>query len=432
MTLIDIIKNMTQDSVSGYLLAALPAAVLVVTDGRIAFANQAARRLLEADPGVEGWACSEVVGQPIVDYVHQLDQFHAISRMRRSAQSATPNAPVELRVRTCRDNVRVVLVTSVSVEFEGQNSVLITALEVGRGNAIGDRLRRSEEHFRRLFENMQDVYYRTDSKGVVQMVGPGVRRVLGYEPNEIVGRDAAEWYPNLSDRDAFKEAIRTYGEVADFPGQMVRKDGRIIDISISSTALYDEDGCFAGVEGIYRDVTERKDLERELRRLASIDSLTDILNRRAFIEAAQARLNDPSSRGDLTLLLLDIDYFKSINDQYGHATGDSVLVRFASAVSEQIAETDLFGRLGGEEFAIVVHHTRPEQVRELVSRVLAAVREIRLEGGARPPRAVTVSIGAALRTRADHRVEQLLDRADRALYQAKHSGRDRVFWEMTA
>jgi diguanylate cyclase (GGDEF)-like protein len=64
--------------------------------------------------------------------------------------------------------------------------------------------------------------------------------------------------------------------------------------------------------------------------------------------------------------------------------------------------------------------------------VLAAVREIRLEGGARPPRAVTVSIGAALRTHADRRVEQLLDRADRALYQAKHSGRDRVFWELTA
>jgi diguanylate cyclase (GGDEF)-like protein/PAS domain S-box-containing protein len=432
MTLIDIIKNMTQDSVSGYLLAALPAAVLVVTDGRIAFANQAARRLLEADPGVEGWACSEVVGQPIVDYVHELDQFHAISRMRRSSQSEMPNVPVEVRVRTCRENVRVVLVTSVSVDFEGQNSVLITALEIGHGQAIGDRLRRSEEHFRRLFENMQDVYYRTDSRGIVQMVGPGVRRVIGYEPSEIVGHDAAEWYPNTADRDKLKEAIRTFGEVSDFPGQMVCKDGRIIDISISSTALYDEDGCFAGVEGIYRDVTERKDLERELRRLASMDSLTDILNRRAFIEASQARLNDPAARGDLTLLLLDIDYFKSINDQYGHATGDQVLVRFASAVSEQIAETDLFGRLGGEEFAIVVHHTRPEQVRELVSRVLAAVREIRLEGGARPPRAVTVSIGAALRTRADHRVEQLLDRADRALYQAKHSGRDRVFWEMTA
>ncbi|HTJ94107.1 MAG TPA: diguanylate cyclase [Pararobbsia sp.] len=423
---------MTQDTVSGYLLASLPAAVLIVTDGRIAFANQAARRLLEADPGVEGWASTEIIGQPVVDYVHQLDQFYSSSRMRRSAQSTTPNVPVELRVRTCRDNLRVVLVTSVSVQFEGLNSILITAMETGRGNAIGDRLRRSEEHFRRLFENMQDVYYRTDAKGIVQMVGPGVRRVIGYEPEEIVGHDAAEWYPNTADRDALKQAIRTFGEVSDFPGQMVRKDGRIIDISISSTALYDEDGCFAGVEGIYRDVTERKDLERELRRLASIDSLTDILNRRAFIESAQERLNAPVLSTNLTLLLLDIDYFKSINDQYGHATGDHVLVRFASAVSEQIETTDLFGRLGGEEFAILVQHERPEQVKEIVSRVLCAVREIRLEGGARPPRAVTVSIGAALRSLADRRVEQLLDRADRALYQAKHSGRDRVFWEMTA
>ncbi|RKP51961.1 sensor domain-containing diguanylate cyclase [Pararobbsia silviterrae] len=424
---------MTEDSAYGYLLESLPAAVIVATDGNIALANRAARRLLEADPGVEGWACSELVGLPVIQFVHELDQFHSVSRMRRSAMSTTPNAPIELRVRTCRENLRVVLVTSVSIRFEGKDGVLISALEVGRGDAIGDRLRRSEEHFRRLFENMQDVYYRTDANGIVQMVGPGVRRVIGYEPEEVVGRDAAAWYPNTADRDAFKQAIRTYGEVSDFPGQMVCKDGRIIDISISSTALYDEDGRFAGVEGIYRDVTERKDLERELRRLASIDSLTQILNRRAFIEAAQTRLDSPDASCDLTLLLLDIDYFKSINDQYGHATGDQVLVRFADVVSSQIRETDLFGRLGGEEFAIVVSHTRPEHVRELVSRVLEAVRAIRLDGGvSRSSRGVTVSIGAALRAPDDHRVEQLLDRADRALYQAKHGGRDRVFWEMTA
>ena len=423
---------MTQDLVSGYLLQSLPAAVIAVTDGRIAYANPAARRLLEADPGVEGWEAAELVGRPVIEFVHELDHLHAVSRLRRSATSATPNQPLEIRLRTCRDHVRIVLVTSVAIEFEGKSGVLITALEIARGNPLGERLHRSEEHFRRLFENMQDVYYRTDSLGVVQMVGPGVRRVIGYEPHEVIGRDAAAWYPNLADRDALKQAIRTYGEVSDFPGQMVCKNGRIIDISISSTALYDEDGCFAGVEGIYRDVTERKDLERELRRLASIDSLTEILNRRALIEQAQSLLDVPDLEDSLTLLLLDIDFFKSINDQYGHATGDQVLVRFAAAVSAQIEPTDLFGRLGGEEFAILVRHTHAEQVRELVSRVLEAVREIRLESATRPARAVTVSIGAALRTHADHRVEQLLDRADRALYQAKHSGRDRVYWEMTA
>lgn len=395
------------------------------------YANPAAHLLLEVEAGD---ACPRgLVGLPVLDFVHPLDQFHSSSRIRRSALSKVANVPVEVRVQTRLNRVRVALVTSVSVIYEGEPGVLITAMEVGRDNPTGERMRRSEEHFRRLFENMQDVYYRTDAQGVVQLVGPGVRRVLGFEPHEIVGRTAEEYYPNLADRDAFKEAIRKYGEVADFPGQMVRKDGRIIDISISSSALFDEEGAFAGVEGIYRDVTERKELERELRRLASIDSLTDILNRRAFIESACEALESAGEPSvNHTLLLLDIDYFKSINDQYGHATGDQVLVRFARAVGEQIWPTDLFGRLGGEEFAILVKHTNAEHVRDLVDRVLDAVRSIRLESDGRPSRAVTVSIGAATRTSIDHRVEQLLDRADRALYQAKHGGRDRVFWERMA
>jgi diguanylate cyclase (GGDEF)-like protein/PAS domain S-box-containing protein len=422
---------MNSDSVCAKLLDALPAAVLVLRGGLMVYANPAAHLLLEVEVGEE---CPHgLSGLPIIEFVHPLDQSHAISRIRRSASSKTANAPVEVRVQTRLNRVRVVLVTSVSVVYEDEPSVLVTAMEVGRDNTTGERMRRSEEHFRRLFENMQDVYYRTNAEGVVQLVGPGVRRVLGFEPHEIVGRTAEEYYPNHADRDAFKEAIRKFGEVADFPGQMVRKDGRIIDISISSSALFDDEGAFAGVEGIYRDVTERKELERELRRLASIDSLTDILNRRAFIESACEQLGSQYSPGvAFTLLLLDIDYFKSINDQYGHATGDQVLVRFSRAVGEQIWPTDLFGRLGGEEFAILVKHTNPEHVRDLVDRVLNAVRTIRLEADGRPSRAVTVSIGAAMRTSIDHRVEQLLDRADRALYQAKHGGRDRVFWERTA
>ncbi|WP_175105568.1 sensor domain-containing diguanylate cyclase [Pararobbsia alpina] len=422
---------MNPDSVSAKLLEALPAAVLVLRGGLMVYANPAAHLLLEVE--MSGEYPQGLVGQPIVEFIHPLDQSHSVNRIRRSASSKTANVPVEVRLQTRRNRVRVVLVTSVSVDLEGEPGVLVTAMEVRRDSTTGERMRRSEEHFRRLFENMQDVYYRTDALGVVQLVGPGVRRVLGFEPHEIVGRTAEEYYPNHADRDAFKDAIRKFGEVADFPGQMVRKDGRIIDISISSSALFDEDGAFAGVEGIYRDVTERKELERELRRLASIDSLTNILNRRAFIERAREELGTHYEPGiEQTLLLLDIDYFKSINDQYGHATGDQVLTRFARAVGEQIWSTDLFGRLGGEEFAILVKHTNPEQVRDLVDRVLDAVRTIRLEADGRPSRAVTVSIGAARRTSIDHRVEHLLDRADRALYQAKHGGRDRVFWERTA
>src|SRR5690606_4287196 len=160
---------------------------------------------------------------------------------------------------------------------------------------------------------------RTDAQGVVQQVGPGVRRVLGYEPQQIEGRTAESYYPQTSDRDAFKAAILAHGEVSDFPGQMVRRDGQVIDISISSRALYDHDGRFAGVEGIYRDVTQRKNLERELQRLATTDMLTGMFNRRAFLDCSESLYAESLRSGEpLTLLMLDLDHFKSINDRFGH------------------------------------------------------------------------------------------------------------------
>ena len=177
-------------------------------------------------------------------------------------QAGRPNKSSEFRIRTERGNLRMVLISSVAIEWDGAPAVLMCGMDMTHQSEIEAQLRESEQNFRRLFDNMQDVYYRTDAQGIVQHVGPGVRRVLGYEPHEIEGRTAESYYPQSKDRDAFKAAIMEHGEVSDFPGQMVRRDGTVIDISISSHALYDHAGNFAGVEGIYRDVTQRKNLER--------------------------------------------------------------------------------------------------------------------------------------------------------------------------
>ena len=224
---------------------------------------------------------------------------------------------------------------------------------------------------------MQDVYYRTDAKGIVQMVGPGVRSVLGFEPQEIEGKTAESYYRQTSDRDLMKKAIIKNGEVADFPGQMVRKDGRIIDISISSRALYDDRGAFAGVEGIYRDVTQRKIMERELQRLATIDPLTNIANRRAFLE--QADLIFKSSQrylSNMNMLMLDLDFFKAINDKYGHLGGDKVLTRFAQTVALELRDSDLFGRIGGEEFCILLQQFNQQEAMNVAERIRERVHSL--------------------------------------------------------
>lgn len=406
------------------LLQMLPAAVLITQDGAIRFANAASMELLEA-PSTES-----LIGRLSGDFVHPMDQVRSSNRIQQVAvpeQAGRPNKSSEFRIRTARGNLRMVLISSVAMEWEGAPAVLMCGLDMTHQSEIEAQLRESEQNFRRLFDSLQDVYYRTNAQGVVQHVGPGVRRVLGYEPHEIEGRTAESYYPQSTDRDAFKAAILADGEVSDFPGQMVRRDGRVIDISISSHALYDHAGNFAGVEGIYRDVTQRKNLERELQRLATTDMLTGIANRRAFLETAESAYAHSCHSGEpLTLLMLDLDHFKAINDRYGHLEGDRALVAFAQAVKSQLRASDTVGRLGGEEFGVLLPLTTLAEGLEAAARILHSVRALELTDDTGQAYRITTSLGVGAFRQSDRSLRDMLDRADQALYLAKRRGRDQI------
>ena len=401
----------------------LPVAVMVVRDGVIQHVNLACQVLFEAD------TAEQMVGHPTTEFVHPVDQQRSSGRIQRVAsapESGIPNKSTEIRIRTCRGQLRMALFTSVAAEVDGLPSVLICGTDMTHQSEIQAQLRESEQHFRRLFENMRDVYYRTNAQGVVLHVGPGVRQVLGYDPQEIIGRTAESYYPQSSDRDAFKAAIQAHGAVSDFPGQMVRKDGRVIDISISSQAVFDDDGNFAGVEGIYRDITQRMNLERELRRMASTDTLTGMANRRVFLERAEAAFQLASTESQpLALLMLDLDHFKQINDRLGHLEGDRVLIAFAQSVQQLLRADDTVGRLGGEEFGVLLPRSGYDDALAIAERILQHIRSLALPGPHGQPVQVTTSIGLACQLPTDRSLRDLLDRADQALYQAKRQGRDR-------
>lgn len=400
----------------------LPSAVMVIADGRVVRVNPACLALLEA--GRE----EQLIGCDALDFVHPLNQTR--SQHRNSGLQATdlPDTPTRMRARTCRGNLRMLLICSSTIVHEDAPAVLVSAMDMTGLRDMDARLRESERSFRELFENMQDVYYRTDAQGVVLTVGPAVRRVLGQEPEDIIGRKAEAWYPTAADRDALKQAIMVRGEVSDFPGQMVRKDGRVIDISISSRALRDAQGNFAGVEGLWRDVTQRKNLERELQRMAHTDTLTGSANRRAFLQHAESCLARYRQGGTwFALMMIDIDHFKAVNDRFGHQEGDRVLVDFVQKLNSHIAGTDMLGRLGGEEFGIVLYRANEQEAMRAGRHLLRQVAELPLphdEGCGM--QWLTASIGMAGVTDADLHLSNLLERADRALYKAKREGRNRI------
>ncbi len=185
--------------------------------------------------------------------------------------------------------------------------------------------------------------------------------------------------------------------------------------------------CYAVAGGVGFLLLLKEDDEVSLRRAATTDHLTGILNRRAFFEAARAALAAAArSERPLALLLVDVDHFKRVNDTYGHPTGDRVLQALAAAVGARARRGDIFGRLGGEEFALLLPQAAsPRDALAAAERIRLAAREVTVADA--PGMSCSISIGCAVALPAGPEdLDRLMRQCDDALYAAKRGGRDRV------
>ncbi|MCB2186758.1 MAG: diguanylate cyclase [Deltaproteobacteria bacterium] len=196
--------------------------------------------------------------------------------------------------------------------------------------------------------------------------------------------------------------------------------------TVHSKALTNPDRTSGGRIWFFRDISLRKDLENRLRTMAATDPLTAALNRRAFFEAAATEMERAARYGrDLAVIQLDVDHFKYLNDTLGHGAGDLALKGLCHCLRRFLREADLLGRLGGEEFAIILPETGLDQTREAAERLRRAVAGLELDWEGQSF-GFTISLGVALCRPASEPLEQTLNRADQALYRAKENGRDRV------
>ncbi|WP_355662329.1 sensor domain-containing diguanylate cyclase [Halomonas salifodinae] len=191
------------------------------------------------------------------------------------------------------------------------------------------------------------------------------------------------------------------------------------------------DGRLVRVE-IATDITERKALEDALKAshrhaewLAFRDELTQLLNRRAFFAACQEQLATLAPEHSFALVLIDLDRFKLVNDTHGHAAGDRVLREVAKRFQAELRSGDILCRFGGEEFALALPNTSPAAAMELAERLRQSLRSRSMSHGEERFR-VTASFGVVAAPGADADLGMLLQRADQAMYRAKHEGRDRV------
>lgn len=289
----------------------------------------------------------------------------------------------------------------------------------------------SEQRLRAFLDTTKDAVIVIDEHGLVQEFNPAAERMFGYSAAEMANTSVNVLMPSeQADRhDSYLATPRATQSRDMTNGRQVsgrRRDGTEfpIEVTVGETRV---SGRRLHV-GVVRDITERRAFEQKLVELATIDSLTGALNRRAFMEAAHAAVV-LARRHDrpLSLLMLDADHFKSINDTYGHHMGDAILIRLSAIARTCVRGSDLFGRLGGEEFAILLPETGGERAGEVAERLLAAVRAAEVIDDNGGVIRFSVSIGLVALTPDIADVDALLRRADRALYCAKSLGRDRWY-----
>ena len=270
-----------------------------------------------------------------------------------------------------------------------------------------------------LIESMGEGVLVVDGRNRVVDVNPAARQVLS--PNFMLGESVDKAFADRPD------LVARFFEEDQVQAELVFGD-LYLDLRISP--LFDKRNRKVGRLFVWRDITEFKKSQLQLQKLATTDELTLTYTRRHFIELAEAQINR-ARRGKhpLTLALLDLDYFKRINDNFGHLAGDRALAGFAKLVFENIRSFDIFSRLGGEEFALLMPETNKAAAFEVVDRLRKTVERHLLHLD-EAPFSITFSSGITELLNESDTLESMLRRADHALYVAKDAGRNRVFvWE---
>lgn len=272
--------------------------------------------------------------------------------------------------------------------------------------------------------------YLLDEQGLIQSWNRGASNLTGYEAAEVLGQPFQMLFTGAAVAERLPqrtlEFVRANRHHRDEQARR-KKNGESLTALCTLDAIRDDSGRLLAYVEVFSDITAQKEREAALYRRATRDALTGLANRGHFTEMATQeierarRFNDP-----LSVALLDLDFFKRVNDTHGHDAGDLALITFAGVCQEMTRKIDLVGRIGGEELAILLPRANKEPAYEMLQRLRLRLMESPVRTADGTQFGLTVSIGLAALNPDIRDLRELLRNADAALYRAKREGRNRV------
>jgi diguanylate cyclase (GGDEF)-like protein/PAS domain S-box-containing protein len=325
-----------------------------------------------------------------------------------------------------KDGTTIVgLTSSKIIELNGKICILNIARDITERKTIDKTLNVLSQ----AIEQSPASIVITDINGNIEYVNRKFSEITGYSYEEAISENPKVLKSDYHSEEYYKNLWETILTGKEWRGEFhnKKKNGELYWESAIISPIFNNRGDIIQILAIKEDISERKRLENELKRQARTDGLTGLSNRRHFMETAEKQLLwDKNNPKENAFLMLDIDFFKKVNDNFGHAIGDIAIKMVADVCKETIRRTDILGRIGGEEFAILLVELNYTDAIKIAERLRLNVENIKLFDNNEVQVNLRVSIGITKYNTEEDSLEDLMIRSDKALYKAKNEGRNRV------
>jgi diguanylate cyclase (GGDEF)-like protein/PAS domain S-box-containing protein len=365
-----------------------------------------------------GYEPQEMLGKSVFDFIAPADVELAQRSLQLRREGVDERLEFPFRAKDGHD-VWARLATSSLYDGDGEYAgALAMVTDITAQKAAEEE----HAHLAVIVRSSADSIIGMSNGGVIESWNDASSRLYGYSAMEAMEHQASSLLArDPTEREQLVARVAAGDDQPQVERQDLGKDGRVIDVSVTDSAIRDSDGLVIGISRIARDIGGRKRMERELQYLADHDWLTDLHNRRRLRTELDACLASATRYGHPgAVLVLDVDNFRFVNDSQGHDAGDQTLKAVAKVLVDRIHSTDLVARLGGDEFAMVL----PAATEQEALKVASDIRSLLCE---RPAGPITLSVGISLFTPEQQiTADDALVAADTALYEAKEGGGDRA------